>query len=66
MAKPLTDRREVDSRLQQKDGGRMPQGMGMDPLLPQRSGCSGSGCDVLLEEVTNAEAGQLGALAVYE
>ncbi len=27
---------------------------------------SGSGCDVLLEQVTNAKAGQLAALAVHE
>ncbi|RXH38652.1 hypothetical protein XH99_00810 [Bradyrhizobium nanningense] len=66
MSKPLTDGREVDSRLQEKDGGRMPQGMGMDPLLLQRAGCSGSGCDVLLEQVTNAKAGQLVALAIHE
>jgi len=29
------------SRLQEKDDGRMPQGMRIDPLLLQRAGCSG-------------------------
>jgi hypothetical protein len=38
----------------------------MNPLLPQRAGCFGSSCDVLLEQVTNAETSQPAALTVYE
>ena len=66
VSEPLTDRREVNSGLQQEDGRRMPKRMGMDSLPFQSVDFGSSGFDVLLEQVPNAEPGKLRTVAVYE
>jgi hypothetical protein len=66
MTKRLADGGEVDARLQQENCRRVPQGMRVDPLLPQGAGCSGSGADVLLDQVPDTEARELRPLTVDE
>ncbi|EPZ16249.1 hypothetical protein M622_13555 [Thauera terpenica 58Eu] len=66
MPKPLADRREVNSGLEQVNRRGMSQRVGVYPLLLQgaRRGCTGR--DVLVEQIPDTEACELAAALVRE
>ena len=66
MPKPLADRREVNSGLEQVNCRGMSQRVGVYPLLLQgaRRGCTGR--DVLVEQIPDTEACELAAALVRE
>lgn len=66
MPKPLADRREVNSGLEQVNRRGMSQRVGVYPLLLQgaRRGCTGR--DVLVEQIPDTEACEFAAALVRE
>src|SRR5512138_2659134 len=66
MPEPLTDRREIDARLQQRQGSRMPKAVWMEALGLQRLDACRCGRNVLTKQISHTEARELSAITVDE
>ena len=58
MTQPLTNRREVDSRLKQGDGRTVPQRVWVNAFCAQRRRCLDRCRDVLAQEIPRPESGE--------
>ena len=58
MAKPVADRDEINTGLQEVDGGAMAQGMGVYPLTGEAGHCRLRQLGVFAHEVADPEAGE--------
>ena len=58
MSEPMTNGDEVDTGLQEMDGGAMAQDMGMNPLKSESRGRGLGKFGVFAQEVSDSEAGE--------
>ena len=66
VTEPLADGGKIDACLEQMDRCGVPQRMRVDPFAFQCRGCGCAGCNVLPQEISNAESSHCGAALVEE